>query len=130
MNVDEIFEPHMIAKSLKLDFQNVINSVEMNEFEERNQYKSAKTRQGDEALVKMLVSKLDKYKNGWVSCNMMMTGELWNKSKLLDEQRKELKYDYKIFNEIINKLIVSIKDRIPEDKLNELRDLERKAKKL
>lgn len=128
MSTEEIFKPHMIAKSLKVDFQNVVNSAEMIEFEQRNEYKSAKTRQGDEALVKMLVSKLNQYKNGWVSCNMMMTGELWNKSKLLDTQREELKSSAKALSSSLTSLIVSIKESIPEDKLKELRELEIKLR--
>lgn len=127
--VKEIFEPHMIAQTLKKDFERVIGSLEMVEFEKRNYYKSAMTRSADEQLVKMLVFKLDQYRKGWVSANMMSTNELWEKSKLLDEQREQLKVDAIKINQLVNEMIIILKPNMDEEKLKQLRDLETEIRK-
>ena len=73
---DDPLSEHRINETLQKDFDRLMNSQHIIEFHKRNEYKSAKTRESDEALVNYLLNKLRTYHHGWVKCNTSKTIEL------------------------------------------------------
>lgn len=133
----ELFEPHMIKASLDADFNSVLKSPEMEEFKKGLAFKSAISRGKDEALMNLLLNKMIQYKNGWIQANILSTTELWNKNLALDELAATLEPDKQKLIELsdevnkqVNKIIVMFKDVIPDDTLNDLREMEKTIIKL
>lgn len=126
---DPLYE-HRIAKTLKRDFENVMSSEYINQFHQRNEYKSAKTKKADEDLVNYLLGKLKQYSHGWIQCNANKTAELWNKSRALDDQLESLRKEANLLNDLINQMIVIVKDKLPYETLKSLRELEIKYREL
>lgn len=121
---------HQISETLKEDFQKVIDGPHLREFEKRNEYKSAKTRKADEALVKFLIDKLNSYKNGWVAANACQTLSLKTLHNQVEADRQTIDKALSAFNDLLNRFIASIAHKIPAEKLGELRGLEMEYRKI
>jgi hypothetical protein len=124
------FTPHIISKSINKDFNSILNSPEMAEFKEGLQYKSAISRAKDERLMNLLLNRLTLYKKGWIQANALSTSELFSKSQAIDKTYLELSEVSDNLNDMINQIIIMFKESIPEEKLNQLRDLERNIKQI
>lgn len=125
---DPLYE-HRIKKTINDDLERVRSGKEMQAFKKCLEYKSTKTKNIDLALVNLLLVKLEQYAEGWILSNCLKTAELWNKSKALDEQGKEvfnnLKPEIDKINNMINQVIINNKSKFSPDRLQELRKLEK-----
>lgn len=133
----QLFEPHMIARSLNQDFNSILVSPEMDEFTKGLSFKSDISKEKDKALMNLLLNKIKQYKSGWIKANMLSTAELWNKGLLLDEQEQSVKPRHEALiecaeslNNCLNRVIVIMKENIPENALKELREMERELIKI
>ena len=100
----EIFEDHMIAKSIKRDLEKIKTSPEMMAFKNGLKYKGEFSKQKDLDIVNLLLFKLDQYAQGWITCNAMKTGELYRKSQLFDKQVTLTENEIDKFIEFLNRI--------------------------
>lgn len=115
-----------IKDSINKDYQNIITSGQMMNFKSRLEYKNTKTRQADEELVNLLLSRLKMYKDGWIMANAI-------KTENLSASAREIEAIYELinhFNDTLNALIKTLRDKIPENILEDLRELEAQIQKM
>lgn len=126
------FAPHKVAESINKDLNNVLTGQVMTNFKNGLNFKSARTRQTDEALVGLLVGRLKMYADGWVKANSLKTAELWQKAQAYDAAVEGLRTACKSINALLNESIIYMKQRnqIDEETLQELRQLELKLQNL
>lgn len=131
MGID-IFKEHRISSTVQEDLDKTLRSDQVNDFMLGLEYKSAKTKEKDLAVIELLVSKLKIYAKGWIGANANSTGELYNKALAFEEQQREF-YGFLLeTNEALTGVIVALKqkDTLTDIQLDALRGLERIIKKL
>lgn len=111
-------------------------SKEMKAFMEGQDYKSKKAAQRDWELVSMLINIIEALVKFIVLINTTKTASLEIKKKELlkykqeaESASKNIKGDFIEMNNAINNAIVLMKNKIPDDVLERLRDHEREIRK-
>lgn len=120
------FTPHQIAKSIQRDLDNTIQHPYVKEFMKGLDFKSKATREKDEVLINFLFSKMKFYADGWIKANALQTASLYENAQFIQEAKDELIPVYKAMNDMVNGLILMVKDKISPETLHELREMERK----
>lgn len=119
-------DKHAIAKSINSDFNKILKSNEMVQFQKGLEYKSPKTAEVDKAIVQLLLTNLEVYKNGWIMANASKTINLSQK----ETNANELFYEFRRINDALNQFLKSISGIIPKEKINALRGLELEIREL
>ena len=119
--------PEQIKNALISDFNNISNSREFKEFNKGLDYKSAKTRETDLALVEMLLSKCKFYLDGWIKSNLLESVTYQEQRDANDREIVDMNKLCYQMNDSLNGVIKRMKDRgqIDGERLNELRQLEK-----
>ena len=122
---------HQISASINKDFERIKSSTEMKTFKKSLQYKSELSRKEDIQLVKLLIEKLEFYKNGWIMANSASTLSLAEETKSNNEDAERLKIAYRELNTAINQIIVILKRNrsLNDHDLKQLREIEKTIQK-
>lgn len=121
------FTQHKIAEKITNDYNRVIAGPEMKAFEKGLTFKSDRVKMVDIRIVKLMKDRMLMYKNGWIAANALQTNELLRKNELLDQMDDRNIQALTQLNKISNQLIITLQklDMIPDEVLNELREMER-----
>lgn len=118
------FTPHQIASSIKSDLESVMKHPYVTDFMNGLEYKSKKQSDKDRLLISYLFSKCKMYADGWVKANALQTANLAQNAEFIQELQDQIVPVYREMNNVVNRVIVMIKDKIPKEDLDELRKME------
>lgn len=117
-----------LRDDIEKDFERVLRDPRIADFKKGLEFKSKRTAAKDKEAFNFLLQMLDLYKNGWIMANAAQN--LGLESKMRDN--KECFYYFRVLSDTLNRLIkeMSLKGLISPQKLEALREVERKLQKL
>lgn len=118
------FTPHQIAKSINLDLKGIMRHPYVIDFMSSLDSKSRKQKDQDKLLISYLVGKCKMYADGWIMANALQTATLKENADYIQDLQDNIIPVYREMNNVVNKVILMVKDKLSEDDLTELRKLE------